>query len=59
MECSVVYFKTQIHSTEWRRPIGCLELQVSFRKSATNHRSLLLKMTSKDKASYGSLPPCT
>jgi len=31
--------------TAWRRPIGCLNLQVFFRKRATNHRSLLWKKT--------------
>jgi len=36
----------------------CLELQVSFRKRATNYRDFLRKMTCKDKASYGSWPPC-
>jgi len=35
-----------------RRCIGCLKLQVSFRKRATNFRALLRKMTYKDKASY-------
>jgi len=44
--------------TEWQRPIGCFKLQVIFRKRATNYRALLRKMTYKDKASYGSLPPC-
>jgi len=39
--------------------IGCLKLQVSFRKRATNYRALLQKMTSKDKVSYGSWPPCS
>ena len=43
----------------WRRPIGCLKLQVIFYQRATNHRALLRKTTYKDKASYGSLPPCT
>ena len=38
---------------------GCLKLQVFFRKRATNYRALLRKMTCKDKASYGSSPPCT
>ena len=47
-----------VHDTEWRRPIGCLELQVTFRKRATNYRSLLRKITYKDKASYGSSLPC-
>jgi len=35
------------------------KLQVIFRKRATNYRALLQKMTYKDKASYGSSPPCT
>jgi len=39
--------------------IGCLKLQVSFRKRATNHRALWRKITSKDKASYSSSPLCT
>ena len=43
--------------TGWRRPIGCLKLQVIFRKRATKFRALLRKMTHKDEASYGS-PPC-
>ena len=37
-----------------RRPVGCLKLQVIFRKRATNYRALLRKMKYKD----GSLPPC-
>jgi len=45
--------------TGWRRPIGCLELQVIFRKRATNYRALLRKMTYEDKASHDSTPPCT
>jgi len=52
----------------WRRPIGCLKLQVILRTRATNSRALLRKSTYKDyicvtsykdKASYGSSPPCT
>jgi len=42
----------------WRRYRGCLQLQVIFRKRATNHRAFLRKLTYKDKASYRSLPPC-
>jgi len=42
----------------WRRFIGCLEVQVIFRKRATNYRALLWKMTYEDKASYDSTPPC-
>ena len=45
-------------STGWRRPIGCLQLQVIFRKRATNYRALMRKMTCKDKASNRSSPPC-
>jgi len=43
----------------WRRRVGCLELHVIFRRTATNYRALLQKMTYKDKASYGSSPPCS
>ena len=45
--------------TEWRRPIECLKLQVIFGKRATNYRTLLRKMTYKDKASYASSSPRT
>jgi len=31
-------------NTEWRRPIGCLKLQVIFRKRATNYKALLRKI---------------
>jgi len=41
----------------WRRLIGCLKLQVNFRRRATNYRALLWNMTYKDKASYDSSPP--
>ena len=44
--------------TGWRCCTGCLKLQVSFHKRATNYRALLRKITCKDKASYGSSPPC-
>jgi len=39
----------RIH-TERRRPIGCLTLQVIFRKIANNYRALLRKRTYQDKA---------
>ena len=42
-----------------RRLIGCLKLQVIFRKRATNHRALLRKIIYEDKASHDSTPPCT
>jgi len=44
--------------TGWRRLIGCLKLQVIFRKRATNYSALLRKMTYEDKASYDSAPSC-
>jgi len=43
-------------ATGWQRCIGCLRLQISFRKRATSFWALLRKMTSKDKASYDSTP---
>jgi len=46
-------------TTGRRIPIGCLKLQIIVRKRATNYRAPLQKMTYKDKASYGSSPPCT
>jgi len=50
---------TSKDATEWRRGIGCLELQVFFRKRATNYKALLRKTICKDKASYAPLPPCS
>jgi len=46
-------------NTRWRRCIGCLTLQVFFRKRTTNYKALLRKITYKEKASYDSTPPCT
>ena len=42
--------------TGWRRPIGCLQLQVIFCTRATDYRALLRKMTCQDKTSYDSTP---
>jgi len=56
--CHCTGFAGLVWGTEWRRPIGCLELQVICRKRATNYRALWRKMTYQDKASYGSSPPC-
>ena len=42
----------------WRRLVGCLELQVIFRKRANDYRALLRKMARKDKASYEFSPLC-
>ena len=44
--------------TGWRRLIGSPKLQIIFHKRATKYRSLLRKMTYKDKGSYESSPPC-
>jgi len=52
-------WRDSLTHTGWRRPIGCLKLQVIFCKRATNCRALLQEMTYKDTASYGSSPPCT
>ena len=45
------------HITGWRRLIGSTKLQIIFHKRATEYRSLLRKMTYKDKGSYESSPP--
>ena len=43
----------------WRPiPIGSLDMQVIFRKRATNYWALLRKMSYEEQASYGSSPPC-
>ena len=44
--------------TGWRRLIGYPKLQIILHKGATKYRSLLRKMTYKDKGSYESSPPC-
>ena len=44
--------------TRWRRLIGSPKLQIIFHKRATKYRSLLWKMTYKDKGSYESSPLC-
>ena len=44
--------------TGWQRLIGSPKLQIIFHKRATKYRSLLRKMTYKDKGSYESSPPC-
>ena len=45
-------------NTGLRRPIGCLKLQIIFRKRAINYRAFVRKMTCKDKAFFESAPPC-
>ena len=59
------YIYTYIHiyirfgRTGWRRLIESPQLQIIFHKRATKYRSLLRKMTYKDKGSYESSPSCT
>ena len=48
----------QNEATGWRRLIGSPKLQIIFHKRATKYRSLMRKMTYKDKGSYESSPPC-
>ena len=45
-------------TTGWRGLIGSPKLQIMFHKRAAKCRSLLRKMTYKDKGSYESSPPC-
>jgi len=49
----------RIMSTGWPRLIGSPKLQIIFHKRATKYRSLLRKMTYKDKGSYEASPPCS
>jgi len=44
--CTCTQYLCVMH-TGWRRPIGCLKLQVNFRKRATKNRVLLREMTYK------------
>jgi len=55
----LIFLKDGTLYTGWRRPIGCLKLQIVFRKRVTNHRALLRKKPYNDKASCGSSPPCS
>jgi len=52
----VSWISTQKRPTEWGKCIECLQLWISFRKRATNHRAILWRMTYEDEASYASLP---
>jgi len=57
--CSVMQYVATYRdrSTGWRRLIGSPKLQIIFHKRANKYRSLLRKMTYKDKGSYESSPP--
>ena len=54
-----MYLRTRRSSTGWRRLIGSPKLQIIFSRSVTKYRSLVRKMTYKDKGSYKSSPPCS
>jgi len=60
--CNISYLRLYIfHPIScigWRSPIGCLKLQVIFRKSATNHRFFWRQMSYSNEASQDSTPPC-
>ena len=44
LQCVAVWLQYKASYDGWRRPIGCLKLQVIFRKRATNYSALLQKM---------------
>jgi len=52
------FYKVPALHTGWRRLIGSPKLQIIFHKRATKYKSLLQKITYKDKGSYESSPPC-
>jgi len=57
----LVHMTSLIHSfayTGWQRRIGSPKSQIIFHTRATKYRSLLQKMTYKDKGSYESSHPC-
>jgi len=58
-QCRHFLGRRAIKRTGWRRLIGSPKLHIIFHKRATKYRSLLQKMTHKDKGSYESSPPCT
>jgi len=58
LSCAIYSIEKHSHA-EWRRPVGCLKLQVNFCKRATNYLALLREISYKGKASSGSTPPYT
>jgi len=50
---------SHVTTTGWRRLIWSPKIQIIFHKRATKYKSLLQKMTYKDKGSHESSPPCT
>jgi len=59
VSCRICTSTVEARDTGWQRLIGSPKLQIIFHKRATKYRSLLRKMTYKDKGSYESSPPCT
>jgi len=55
---SIRWNRSDYDTAGWRRLIGSPKLQIIVHKRATKYRSLLRKMTYKDKGSYESSPPC-
>ena len=53
----ITHHMSHMSHTGWRRLTGSPKLQIVFHKRATKYRSLLRKMTYKDKGSYESSPP--
>jgi len=58
LSLSLLCLLIHTHPTGWRRHIACLKWQVIFRKGATSNIAFLRQKTYKEKASYGSSPPC-
>jgi len=56
--CHTCEWTKYVTHTGWQSLIGSPKLQIIFHKRATKYRSLLKKMTCKDKESYESSPPC-
>jgi len=57
--CVCVWLQQAFVCTGWWRLIGSPKLQIIFHERATKYRSLLRKITYKDKGSYESSPPCS
>ena len=55
----ILWREIRVLDTWWRRPLGCLKLQVIFRKRATYYRALLRKITYEDEAPYDTTPLCS
>jgi len=56
---TIILWERHNYITGWQKLTGTPTMQIIFHKRATKYRSILRKMTYKDKVSYESLPPCT